>query len=518
MKKPANVIILLLIYAVTLSVRIYWFTQKDAFHIDEGLSITLACYNEYMWTSNYEFNREYTGKEVKEASLCDDDSVKSVFKDIYRLWKDNRDPPHTNFYYSLLRLSLAGLKTGNINDIIFRAAILNIILCTISFFFFYFLLNLLFTGNKILVLSAVFWAFLSTASVSNALFFRPYQLQETLFIIFAYFFAKSMNRQKYVISGNELYLNFPVTLGMAFIAALTLLTGYYAIFFIGVFGLYVLYINIRIKNIKEIQAYAVILMAALIFAQLFYPLYIFGFLSYRASETVRTVFANGFFGNTAASAVCIITILKDHFFTVPVIVLCAALAVCLLLQKQKIIFDKLALLLLLTSFIYTVIVTFTAPLKILRYSMPVFPFFVFLPAILIYSIKNKYISNIAILLFCVLSFINLFSGRIENLYKNKPMQYLFNEDKNIPVFVVNKKSWAYADMVPYFNDEQKYFFYDDFDDVRVDDKYNEIYFVTETSDLRNIVLPDYEVESKSESDFFICRKLIKNPRAKAAKQ
>jgi hypothetical protein len=295
-----------------------------------------------------------------------------------------------------------------------------------------------------------------------------------------------------------------------FIVALTLLTGYYAVFFIAAFGLYVLYTNIRIKNIKEIQVYVIILIGALIIAQLFYPRYIYGFLSYRASETIQT-FTNGFFGNAMASVVCIITIVRNHFFTIPVIVLCIAIAVYLLLLKQKITFNKLALLLLVTSFFYVIIVTFTAPYKILRYSMSVFPFFVLLPVILIYSIKNKYISNIAIALFCVLFFTNLSGNKIEYVYKNKPKQYLFNEDKTVPVFVINNESWKYADMVPYFNDEQKYFFYDTVDDVPVNSGYNAIYLVTGTSELQNVVLPNYEVESEFSAGYFICRKLIKNP-------
>jgi hypothetical protein len=85
MKKSVNVVMLFLIYAITVSVHIYWLTQKNGFHVDEGLSITIACYNDYMWKSNYDLGREYTGKEVKEISLCDNDSIKNVFGDIQGL-------------------------------------------------------------------------------------------------------------------------------------------------------------------------------------------------------------------------------------------------------------------------------------------------------------------------------------------------------------------------------------------------------------------------------------------------
>ena len=142
--------ILLILYSLVLGIRIYWLSQKNGFHVDEGLSVTIACYNDYMWWSNYEFDREYSGKEVKEISLCDNDSFKNVLGDIYRLWKDNRDPPHTNLYYSFLRLSLAGLKTGDIKPIIFRGGILNLIFFTISFIFFFLLMRFLFPDSKLL--------------------------------------------------------------------------------------------------------------------------------------------------------------------------------------------------------------------------------------------------------------------------------------------------------------------------------------------------------------------------------
>jgi hypothetical protein len=346
---------------------------------------------------------------------------------------------------------------------------------------------------------------MSTASVSNTLFFRTYQLQETLFIVFAYFFVRFINNQKFVIIGNKLYLNIFVVFCMVFIAALTLLTGYYSVFFIGMFGLYIIYNNIQ--NTTEIQVYIIILVCALFLAQVFYPRYVLGFFSGRAIETVRTVLTDSFLGNIMSSVICIVTLINSHFFTVPVIILCIVLLLYLLFLKQKIVFKKLTLLLVLIPFVYTIIVTIVAPYKDLRYSMSIFPFFVFLPAILIYSIKNKYILYATALLFCVVSSVNLFSNKIENLYKDRPKQYLFNENKNIPVFVINKTLWLYADLVPYFNDEQVYIFCDTFDDIIVNDKYNNIYLVIEAGESQNTILSNYEVESEFNIDFFVCRKL-----------
>jgi hypothetical protein len=504
---------LLVIYTITLGIRIYWLNQKEGFEVDEGLSITLACYNDYMWTANYEFNREYSGKEVKEISLCDNDRIKNVFGDIYRLWQDNRDSPHTNFYYSLLRISLAGLKTGDIKVITFRAGILNCILFTISFFSLFLLTRLLFKENKAMPYLAVFCAFASTASLSNTLFFRPYQLQETLFIIFAYFFVLFIHRRKYILFENTLYLNFYTVFVMAFIASLTLLTGYYAVLFVGLFGIYIVYRNIKMKNQKEILVYIIIFAAALCFAQVFYSQYLSGFFSYRSQETLQTIWHDGFLENIVSTAVAIISLLHKYFFNIPVIILIAVLSVSLFLTKQKPIFNELTLLLFLVPFVYIIVITYIAPYKSLRYSMAVFPFLVILPVSVINSLKNKYISRIAATLLCVLFSINAFHiNNIENVCKGKPEQYLFNKEKTVPVLVIGKETWKYANIVPYFNDEQIYIFNDNFDRIMAHNRYAEIYLAVEKTESENIILTNYEIESAFEVGYYTCWKLKKRGR------
>jgi hypothetical protein len=109
--------------------------------VDEGMTINLAFYNDYFMARNYDFDREYAGKELKEESFVNNSGFKETLLDIKRLWHNNRDPPHTNLYYSLLRISMMGLKTTDIKPIIFRGGILNLILLTASFIFFFLLLK-----------------------------------------------------------------------------------------------------------------------------------------------------------------------------------------------------------------------------------------------------------------------------------------------------------------------------------------------------------------------------------------
>ena len=108
-------ITVLVVFAILLGVRFYYIGQKRSMYIDEGLSISICNRNESgFWRNGYQYNHEYTGKELKEISLWDDASVRDALSDVYHLHQSNWDTPHTNFYYSLFRLWFTGVKTYNL--------------------------------------------------------------------------------------------------------------------------------------------------------------------------------------------------------------------------------------------------------------------------------------------------------------------------------------------------------------------------------------------------------------------
>jgi len=504
------IFLFLAIYSIALGFRIYWLSQKDSFMIDEGLSVTLASYNDYMWTKNYDLSREYTGKEVKEISLCDNDSLKNVFEDIFRLWKDNRDSPHTNLYYSFLRLSLAGLKTGDIKIIILRGGILNIFFFTLSFIFFFLLMRLLFPELLLMQYLAALCAFLSTGTITNTVLLRPYQLQETLFIVFCYFLFKTINEKKYIIQDKNIYLYFKTMFLLSAVTAVTLLTGYYSIILILLFGFYIIFINR--KNHQEILYYVFILFLGLILAQSLYSRYFLGFIGYRSQETTATLF-NDFFGNFIFSMNKLVSLFNIHFFTWITIALCLLCVFYLLIRKNKIIIQKNALCIFAVMLLYSVSVMLLAPYKEIRYILPVFPFLVILPVIIFNSIGKWKVSAAIMLLLCISFSVNASNrNNIEYLYQNKNESYSFNKDIDVPVFVLNNVMWKYADLIPYFNDEQKYFFIDSSDDIDLT-QLNEFYFIHDAS----LEIPGFD---KTQFDvyelggyinsFFKGRKYIKN--------
>jgi len=512
MNKFHHVLILITIYALALGIRVYWLSQKEGLHVDEGLTVAYTCYNDFIIDKNYEYGKKYTGKELRETGLVNNASLKDAFADICNLWKDNRDAPHTNLYYTFLRLSFIGLKTGDIAPIILRGGILNLLFFTVSFIFFFLLMRRLFAGSELLQYAATFCAFLSTAAISNTLFFRPYQIQEMMFIIFCYLFVLSLGWKKNIIQERKFFFGAvkPI-LGMSLITALTLMTGYYAMIFIGLFGLYAIYLQCKNKTFSQIPYYFVVLVLGILFAQILYPKYLSGFLSYRGTEIISTV-SDNILENIVSSIITSGTILQQHFFTWPVIafgVLCLVFLAVQLFREQKLsgIIQKLknktlynltaaqktAWYIFAASVIYLFVVLITAPYKILRYGMPVFPFLVILPAILINSIgaRSKKLQACAMLLLCgCFAFNAVKESKIENLFRNKPDVFVFTKDKDTPVYVINAEwsLWKYANLIPYVNDEQEYYFIEWYE-------YFEEYFDTgedDTNKIKDIPLPDTE--------------------------
>jgi hypothetical protein len=504
MKKLHQILILTAIYLLALGVRIYWLTQKDGLHVDEGLTVAYTCYNDFIARENYKEGKKYTGKELKEASLVNNTGLKSTLNDVRNLWKDNRDAPHTNLYYTFLRLSFIGAKPGEISSIIVRGGILNLLLFTVSFVFFFMLMRLLFPGSELLQYASVLCAFLSTAAISNTLFFRPYQIQETMFIIFCYYFVLSLGWNKYFIYEKKIFTGvIKPLLFTSLITAVTLLTGYYAVIFIGLFGIYAIYYQCKNKTFSQIPFYFAVLGLGLLLAIVLYPKYLSGFLSYRGTETIKTISDNKW-GNISSSLKSAGSLLGKHFFSSPVIFVCFwyLIMAFTLIRRQKFTQDiqnktsyaltaikKTALYIFAASLIYILIVYIIAPYKVLRYGMPVFPFFVILPVLLIDSFgkKAQKVAACAMLLLCGSFVFNAVrESKIENLFRNKPDQFIFTKDKEIPVYVINGiwSAWKYGNFTPYVNDEQAYYFVDWY-------KSFEGYFRAGEK-IKSIVLPEIE--------------------------
>ncbi|GHV15747.1 hypothetical protein FACS189493_0080 [Spirochaetia bacterium] len=93
---------------------------------------------------------------------------------------------------------------------------------------------------------------------------------------------------------------------------------------------------------------------------------------------------------------------------------------------------------------------------------------------------------------------------IENVYRDKPLLYTFAEKSEIPVIVLNETNWKYAELVPYFNDDQMYIFCSKEDYMINLNKFNDCYFIIETSLVES---GNYSIESFkkiTEVSYFTC--------------
>jgi hypothetical protein len=107
-----------------------------------------------------------------------------------------------------------------------------------------------------------------------------------------------------------------------------------------------------------------------------------------------------------------------------------------------------------------------------------------------------------------LRFLN--KSNIDFIYKSKPDGYLFAKHKETPVFVINNVNWKYADLVPYFNDEQSYFFIDNINDGAIE-QHDTFYLVVEDiPEMKDIELENFEIESEFPISYFLCRKMIRD--------
>ncbi|GHS97518.1 hypothetical protein FACS1894108_04020 [Planctomycetales bacterium] len=197
---------LLFFYLIALGVRIHYVHEKDGVLIDDVWTVVFAQYNKHHnFSSLFEPPRTFSGREIKDRLLNDTGESVGLFNDLSRLWVNDLDSSHPPFYYALFRLAMLGVDDATLSAIIFRGAMLNLLLFTVSFFGFFATLKLVLRApppaaativwKNLLAYDlapavATLCAFLSTATISNTLFFRPYQLMETCFIVFAYVFFR----------------------------------------------------------------------------------------------------------------------------------------------------------------------------------------------------------------------------------------------------------------------------------------------------------------------------------------
>jgi len=501
-KYKSRIFILVLIYLFNISIRIYWLSQKNGLFIDEALSYSLCFVKNQGLFEDFDINREYTGLELKETGFISlNTGIKETLHDIYILWKDNKDVPHTSLYYILLRLFCIKLKSADLNDIIFRGGLLNLIVFTMSFFSFYQLIKIIFPHSKFAQYTGLMCAYMLPASISNTMYIRPYQLQETMYILLVYYLVKTLEYSHQVIDRKNKritgqFIKFVV------IMAFTLLTGYYSLIFIGLWGIYTIYVKYKEKKYREIKYYLLVFLCGILCARLFYLSYFNAFITYRTIE-ITTMISHNYWQNIKISFESMVRILRVYIMTWPYILLCAICAVIVLsiiLRKQKININRKAVVIAGIVIIYMAIIMYIAPYKVLRYVMPVSIFFILLPIMFLEQVKQRYkMASVLLVSMLIIGMLPdaLNYDKIEYVYTNE-YDFQYTKDYNVPVYIGTMTSnfaigyIMYGYIVPYLHNQQIYIFIDAIDEINIK-KYNEAYIIYNWYNVKETEINNYDM-------------------------
>lgn len=430
--------IFIFIFAAVL--RIVCVNDKYGMHEDEVMSFSISNYSDF-WRKDYSPYQDIKGKDLKEAVFLHDTKFSSALKDVAKLWYDNRDPPHTNLYYSCLRLWMTPISSAKFEDSIKYAAWLNFI-----FFIFSFFIVLRILGKVQLNVAAqnclLIAIFFNNISASAVAFIRPYALQETLLLFFSYIFIKLWNKPQ--IDKTKDFIIFVVTTGF------TLLSGYFASIYILVLVGFFVYRRSS-DRLFIISAF----LCSLLFAQLLFCKFFHGFSCGRAGQSFHNFSPTTLFGNFCIT----LPIYEDLFCSILhwVPLLFVAAFVCWRKKIGHEIFMVSG-----SAFFLGVFVTFISPIKHVRYAMsflPLINFAIFLAikfGLDLFS-KVRYTSSREFKIFYLFALaVGLINYKTDRFSFHEQRQVREILEKSPPVFVFMQSSWHVNRVLHLFSDSKNY--------------------------------------------------------------
>lgn len=436
-KYAACIILILIIITYSLFI-----LKKDALHVDEVLSFVISTYNSYGFEKNFNEGIIYTSSTLKNDMFGYDNSIHDILDDIISLRKNNRDSPHTNFYYSLLRVSFIGSHFSGIDTIMLRAGILNICISIITFIFLYRLSLIIFTTD-IARITCLILAFFSPAAISTVLFYRPYQLQTLFFIISIFLFYTITNKINNTIRPtikNNIY----IIIFYSFIISLIILTGYFSLLYIFIFFISLIFIAYT-KDTAWLKTIMLISILTIIFILIIYPRFFLGLTSYRASESPLKTISFTPIENIQQSLYYLYKLITRNFLCIPGFL---SIILIYVLYKLKS-FSLFWITIFAAAVFFSCAALIMAPYKTLRYIMPIFPVYALIIA-KICDMKGKrgVVSCMIVLAFFIST---LLSTPVEN-YRNQT-SYL---PQNGTIIVAEKNTWKLSSLVPFLEGEYSF--------------------------------------------------------------
>lgn len=496
-----SLICIFVCYIALTGLRLFYINQKKSFHIDEPLSISICNRNEYgFWGKIYESNKEFSVKEIKDISFFDDASVKDSLSDIYHLHLNNEDSPHTNFYYSFLRLWFTGKKTGNIDYIFIRACLLNVLFFTISFIFLILLIKEFPSISDFKLFCCLIIAFANPAAVSLTLFIRPYELQQTMVIILCWYVVHILNKYK----DKKIITTFGNFIAGSIILSLTLLSGYFNFILVGLLGLCIIILAINKKDFNLLHFFIYMFIASLILAKIIYFSFGRGLLEDRGTEALGKLGGSQLINNLSLT----LSGLKNITFKNNIFILCFIILSFIFflissfknLKSEKYKFSKYVV--LICTIVSIFISLWFAPYKEARY---IAPYFSVLILAYISRLKLEKIYLPIISLFLIITYIpNKSQTLIEHLDDSNISQFdslyssdYISKDKNSnQTFIIqNAINWRLGSVLPYLKNNSKIIFTDNASDILETIKNKPvIYMYQNSNEKKSVHIEDLDIE------------------------
>lgn len=435
----------LLIGVIALLLREFWLISRNGLHVDESLSFLLSAYKSIGYASSPD-NIFLTGNQLREMMWFHDSTWAGAIKDVISLWGFNRDTPHSNLYYSILRMWFAGSVDSRSTFILLWAGQLNILIFICSFILLA-CTSFKLTGSHLITCFACIIAFLNSESISNTIFARPYQLQETLILAYIYLSICTIK------NGERGYLYY-VFYGV--LSALTMLTGYFSIIFVGIMSLFVaahILYEMRGEVVKFSKIALTYIGSTLFFGYIIYPPYIF-VSNYRKDEAMKK--ASSVTENIISSFQSISIVDGIYIFGTFAVIMAIAVSLYMIVRKRKWNDYSMASILITIS-IWYLVVMFFAPYKISRYVYPAIPSIALAYAYLASKMRNRNIATSFIIIVSALCIYKLLSKwEIDYQFVDKPIECHYAGYDNV-AFVIDK-NYRMNEFAECLMPDKKYFF------------------------------------------------------------
>ena len=443
---------LFLILLFSLFVRIYWVSKQEGMYWDEYYSLSAANYGTFANVDKINSYKNIKGFDILKDLTFDNSSIEDCINDIKRLYKDTNDPFISNLYYTFLRLAFIGREAVDIKSIIITGTILNCIFSIISFIFLFKILKLIFENKNEFIIFPLLIFSLSPISISFSMFLRPYQMQETFFIVITYFVLNTIYYNKYSI------LNLILTSIIAGIGYLTLYSSLLFILILSAMLFFNYCLNIdkleflknkyailnpllKIKSYKIIIYYALAFISALFVSRILYNSFFASLFNANNRASSSLAFSGKLFNyinDLAFDGLLIILLALFVFILISKIIKKKDLNI--IAEKSKF---KLLIFIILLGLIFAILGDLTSPYKVERYSASSYIFILFFIPLIICFITNL---KIRIILLSLISIIYIF-----NITNSKRFVYFEVVDKDKYVLTNNYNVYAYKSFINYYD-------------------------------------------------------------------